>query len=130
MDLNTAKDTLTDWWNNSFFWSDELGTDVAAANQEIISAAIGSVGTAADLDAFMAEVEGSITLYDPNEADFDNSGATVILDDGTEMSYQAYADAGLEGSEDPFAGMAPLFFDALAERKPVVGVDDMCKMDV
>lgn len=134
MKLAEAQELLGDWASNTFVFADEIGND-AEAQSALLAEAIGSVGAIpdSDLDAWMADIQSQIVIYDGtgDATEFDNSGAVVIFDDGTEMTYDAYQAGGYEGGDDPFTGMAPIFevIDPLAERRPVIGVDDMCKME-
>ncbi len=132
MNINEAEARWSEWMTHTVLFAEELGADAAAMNEAILQAALPQMKTTADLDAFMAGLEASITLYDDSfEFDgFDNSGAVVIFDNGSEMSYADYQALGYEGGEDPFAGMAPVYeiIDPFAHRKPVIGVDDMSKM--
>lgn len=134
MNIADAEARWSEWMTHTVLFAEELGADAAAMNQMVLEAALPQMKTAADLSAFMAELESSITLYDDSFefGEFDNSGAVVIFDNGTEMTYEAYQAAGYEGGDDPFAGMAPIyeFINPLEHRKPVIGVDDMSKMDV
>jgi len=132
MNITEAQTQWSDWMNNTILFAEELGPDTVAMNEAVLQAALPQLATAPDLDAFMAETLGQLTLYDDSfDFDgFDNSGAVVIFDNGTQMSYADYQAAGYEGGDDPFGGMAPVFdiIDPLEARKPVIGVDDMCKM--
>lgn len=134
MNITEAQTQWAEWMNNTILFAEELGPDTVAMNQAILQAALPQMQTASDLDAFMAETLGSLSLYDDcfDFDGFDNSGAVVIFDNGSEMSYADYQALGYEGGDDPFAGMAPVyeFINPLEHRKPVVGVDDMSKMDV
>ncbi len=132
MNITEAKTQWSEWMGNTVMFAEELGPDTVAMNEAILHAALPQLEATTDLDAFMAETLESLTLYDDSfDFDgFDNSGAVVIFDNGTEMSYADYQAAGYEGGDDPFAGMAPVFefIDPLEARKPVIGVDDMCHM--
>jgi hypothetical protein len=122
------------------FYADELGVDFFT-NETVLSSAIAAVGTAADLDALMAEVESLVTVYDPGIEfeEFDNTGVTVTLDDGTELSYDEYS-AGQDGEVDadvpvyPDIPVDPIdvgdsfeWLDAAA-RKKTIGISEMSQM--
>jgi hypothetical protein len=117
------------------FW-DEIGPEWAATNETLLSEALAGVASAPDLAAYMAEIESAVTHYDMADDvdfDFDNSGAVVTLDDGTEVPYEEPAEeepTDLEGDGITDMDLSVDFIDPLESRKPFVGVDEMCHMEV
>ena len=102
MKLAEAQELLGDWASNTFVFADEIGND-AEAQSALLAEAIGSVGAIpdSDLDAWMADIQSQIVIYDGtgDATEFDNSGAVVIFDDGTEMTYGIEHDEGRKAAE-------------------------------
>lgn len=143
MDLQTARDALTEWASNTLMFAEELGADTAATNQAILTAAIAQIESASNIAAFMATVEGQIAIYDlasEDGSDIDNSGAVIITDDGREIGYGEYlTEFGIgEGSDEtgadayglgfiggtPSVSLADLLANPLDEREtaPIIGL--------